>query len=86
MLRHDRGKVSVFRLYAQQVTRSQTLIPVPIPRKRSRSSKALALLLVFLVLVALYYMVFVITVPCGAGLNGHWTIWQMISHRTCNYP
>ncbi len=61
-----------------------TVSPTPIPKKRSKSTIALAIALTIFILAALYYMIFVITVPCGAGLGGHWTIWQMITGGGCH--
>ena len=77
------GRMPLLRLRHHLVTPNQTLTPVSLPRKRSKSTVALALLLAFFILVTLYYMIFVITVPCGTSLGGHWTIWQMITGGTC---
>ena len=62
---------------------SPAVAPTPIPRNRSKSTIVLAIVLTLFVLASLYYMVFVITVPCGASLGGHWTIWQMITGGGC---
>src|SRR6266849_9323180 len=69
---------------AIQVIPNPTVAPTPIPRKRSKSTIALAIVLTLFILAVLYYMIFVITVPCGAGLGGHWTIWQMVTGGGCH--
>ncbi len=69
---------------AIQVLPNPTVAPTSFPRKRSKSTIPLAIALTLFILAVLYYMIFVITVPCGAGLGGHWTIWQMITGGGCH--
>jgi len=58
-------------------------LPSPVKIEKSHSNALLVLVLLTAIFAAMYYMVFVITVPCGA--NGHWTIWQMFK-GTCDFP
>jgi len=67
-----------------QVMPNPTVVPTPIRRKRSNSTIALAIVLTLFILAVLYYMIFVITVPCGVGLGGHWTLWQMVTGGGCH--
>jgi hypothetical protein len=83
VLRNVTGRMSLPGLHPWRVGTSQTLIPVPIPKRRSKSAVVAGLLLTLMILAGLYYMIFVVAVPCGANVNAHLTIWQIMTGGSC---